>query len=85
MSASTTFWEGFLISVLVDRAQDGDDLLLGRERDRPGAFRAVALRDVDDLRRSLVRERVLVASDLHSDLFLYCHVCLLGANYVMFA
>ena len=67
------------VLVLVNRTENGDDLFFGRERNRTGNFRAVALRDVDDLGFGLIREGVLVASDLDSDLLLYCHdsVCLL--------
>ena len=42
------------ILVLVNSTQDGNDLLLGRQRDRAGNLSAVALSGLDDLLCGLV-------------------------------
>ena len=52
------------VLVLVDRAQDRDDLLFGRERNGTRDFRAAALGDVNDLGRGLIREGASPSSSL---------------------
>ena len=60
------------VLVLVDCAQDRDDLFLRGERYRTGNLSTVSLRDVYDLRSCGVDDRVLVASESDLDLFTCC-------------
>ena len=75
MGAALELLAGVL--VLVNRAQDGDDLLLGRQRDRAGNLRAVALCGLDDLLGALVDQLVVVR--LQADTDLLCVFAEIGA------
>ena len=72
MGAALELLAGIL--VLVYRAQDGDDLLLGRQRDRAGNLRAVALSGFDDLLGALVDQLVVIRLQADADLLCVCHV-----------
>ena len=56
------------VLVFVDCTKNGDDLFLGRERDRTGNLGAVALCDFDDLCRRSIDQRVVVALKTDSDI-----------------
>ena len=70
MGAALELLAGVL--VLVDSAQDGDDLLLGRQRDRAGNLRAGALCGLNDLLCGLVDQLVVVSLQSDADLFSVC-------------
>ena len=58
------------ILVLVNSTQDGNDLLLGRQRDRAGNLSAVALSGLDDLLCGLVDQLVIIR--LQANILLVC-------------
>ena len=58
------------ILVFVDRAQDGDDLLLGGERNRAGHPGACAPCGLDDLLRGLIDQLVIIPLDANANFFL---------------
>lgn len=49
------------VLVLVDRTKDRDDLLFGRERDRTGNCRVIALCGLNDLLSRLIDQGAVVA------------------------
>ena len=71
MGAALELLAGIL--VLVNRTQDGDDLLLGRQRDRAGNLSAVALCGLDDLLGALVDQLVVVRLQADTDLLCVCN------------
>ena len=62
------------VLVLVDRAKDGDDLLLGGQGDGAGDGGAVALGGLDDLLGAGVDELMIIGLEANSDHFLVCHL-----------
>ena len=65
MGALLELFAGIL--VLVRRAQDRHDFLLGRKRDRAGHLGAGAASGLDDALGSLVNEAVLVSPELDAN------------------
>ena len=57
------------VLVLVDRTKDRDDLLLGRERNRTGNCRVIALCGLNDLLSRLIDQGAVVAFQTNSDFF----------------
>ena len=53
--------------------QDGDDLLLGGQRDGAGDLSAGALSSLDDLLCALVNDLVIVGLQPDADHFFLCH------------
>ena len=62
------------ILVLVNSAKNGNDLFLGRQRDRAGNGSAVALGGFNDLLGAGVDELMILSLEANSDHFLVCHV-----------
>ena len=62
------------VLVLVNSAQDGDDLGLGGQRNGPGDLRLGTLRGLDDLLGRLVDELVIVRLEANADHLFVCHV-----------
>ena len=62
------------VLVLVHRAENRDDLLLRGKRNGTGYFGTAALCDLDDLRRSRIDERVLIALESDSHFLIHCHL-----------
>ena len=71
------------ILILVNSAKDGDDFLLGGQRDRAGDGSAVALGGLDDLLCARVDELMIIGLEANSDHFLFCHVCFSSLNDVL--
>ena len=69
------------ILVLVNSTQDGNDLLLGRQRDRAGNLSAVALSGLDDLLCGLVDQLVILRLQANANLLCVCH-CGISSSYV---
>ena len=61
------------VLVLVDSAQDRDDLLVGGQRDRAGNASASALSGLHDLLCRSIDQGCIVALQTDSDFFFDCH------------
>src|SRR5699024_10010584 len=61
------------VLILMNGAQDGDDLLLGRQRDRSGNPCARALRGLHDLLGGLIHQLMIVTLNSYPDFFFDCH------------
>ena len=61
------------VLVLVNSAKDGDDFLLGGQRDGAGNLSAVALCGLDDLSRAGVDLLMIISLQPDADHFLVCH------------
>ena len=79
VSAALELLAGVL--VLVNCAQDGYDLLLGRQRDRAGNLSAVALSGLDDLLCGLVDQLVIIRLQANADFLCVCP-CGISSSYV---
>ena len=73
MGAALELLAGIL--VLMNGAQDGDDFLLGGQRDGAGDLGAGALGGLDDLLGALVDDLVVLGLETDADHLLRCHGC----------
>ena len=62
------------VLVLVHRAENRDDLILRGKPNGTGYFGTAAICDLDDLRRSRIDERVLIALESDSHFLIHCHL-----------
>ena len=68
------------ILVLVNSTQDGNDLLLGRQRDRAGNLSAGALCSLHDLLGCLIDQRMIVSFQSDSDFLCVSHCVFSSSN-----
>ena len=67
----------------MDSAKDGDDFLLGGQRDGAGNSSAVALSGLHDLSSTGVDQLVIVSLQSDADHFLVCHGLFSSLNFVL--